>query len=471
VSNILKWFSPTTGYQVSNPNVNSDPAWQNLYQIRMLTTSTEVPFDEAVYASATVYIDPANGTWSQVFPTQATTNTALAATPASPKTDGPGNITLQATVKTPNASGTALGAGTGNVQFKVAGANVGSPQALNASGQASLSVPVVCGQQSIEAVFSPTDPGSYSGSNATGSYTVKGGNCPVGVTNTSVSANPASGPAGQNVALTAVVRTGNVQGSGTPLGAGDGLVVFTDSVNGNLGQANVGAGGVATINYSQFGPGAHTITATFTPSDPTTYSGSNGQTSASYDVVVDNPCNPYNQDGTRDTSVNTCVDPQNVQVTVRSGELSITTPYTAANPFDLGNMTLNPSNTSQLIASKPFPGAGQVIAVNDTRAGNLGWTASVQTTDFTSPVPPATTTPINGDNLSLTGVATVAVTNATGPFIFTDQSAFKSAAKPFANAAAGGSTGTTSMQGTMSLFAPSSTKPGTYTGTVTFTVA
>lgn len=461
VSTISTWFDATNGYQTVNPNANSDPAWQGFYQLRMLTSGAGIPANSQVYASATIYLE-SNGSWTQVFPTQANTSTTLSVAPASPKTDGPGNVTLTAAVKTPNASGTALGAGVGKVQFRVGGSDVGAPQSLGAGGQATLSTAVPCGVSSISAVFTPNDAGSYAGSTSnTVSYQVKGTGCSVPATTTTLSVNPNSGPEFQNVTLSSTVTGGP--------GAGDGVVKFYDN-GAVIAQANVGAGGVASTTYNQFAAGAHPVTATFVPADATNFQGSTSATvTATYDSNQPPTCTA-DANGQGNSS---CRDPQAFKVTVPAGSLAISTPYTPANPFDLGTAQFNATNGS-LLASKAFPSNGDKLTITDLRPGELGWTAYVQTTDFATN--PANSTSINGNGLAFAGLTYApngsnALGTAAKPITVGDVNAFKASPAAFANAPVGGSVGSVNVQGTMTLTAPSSTVAGTYFGTVTFTVS
>jgi hypothetical protein len=66
-SQVLFWFD-AAGYPASFPNTNSDPAWQNLYQVRVLDSGPGVSVDPATYPSATIQVDTVGGTWTQVYP-------------------------------------------------------------------------------------------------------------------------------------------------------------------------------------------------------------------------------------------------------------------------------------------------------------------------------------------------------------------------------------------------------------------
>ncbi len=195
-------------------------------------------------------------------------------------------------------------------------------------------------------------------------------------------------------------------------------------------------------------------------------------------------------------------DPQNLEVSIPAGGLYISTPYTATNPFNLGNAVLNPA-TATFSASAPFgsasdPGAG--VSITDTQAAGTGWVAFAQTTDFTSG-----TNTINGQNLTLTNVtpvsipgnsltasdvATQSVTDTglgtadsyaagaggtDGLQAFSDVSPSGTAdAHQFAattSNAPGFGIGSIYVDGVLNLVAPSSTPAGTYTATLTFTIS
>ena len=172
--------------------------------------------------------------------------------------------------------------------------------------------------------------------------------------------------------------------------------------------------------------------------------------------------------------------------TVPVGALTISTPYHAANPFDLGNMVLNPTGT-RFEASARFPKlADPQIHITDTRAGQLGWTAYVTATNFAGPG----TAAINAQNLALTGVTAVytpgdalqAPAVSTFDVLSTAGTVYAPAAsgtdgfagppaKKFVSTSAGASVGTVNVFGQLTLKAPASTPAGLYTSTVTFTIS
>ena len=92
-----------------------------------------------------------------------------------------------------------------------------------------------------------------------------------------------------------------------------------------LGTAPLTASG-ADLSSSSFAVGTHQVTAQFVPTDPATYTSS---TSAQVAFTATQPTSAPAD--------------QTVKVSLTSGTLTITTPYSAANPFDLGNLVLDPS--------------------------------------------------------------------------------------------------------------------------------
>jgi hypothetical protein len=125
------------------------------------------------------------------------------------------------------------------------------------------------------------------------------------------------------------------------------------------------------------------------------------------------------------------------------------------------------------------------ITITDTRAGDLPWTASVETTNFVD----GASDVINGQNLSFTGVTPsyisgnalqspdVTTTNITStppggtPYgaSATGTDGLGGEQHQFASATAGD--GQVYINGLLTLTAPTSTPAGTYTATLTFTIS
>ena len=242
-------------------------------------------------------------------------------------------------------------------------------------------------------------------------------------------------------------------------------ITFSTAVTASLGSANgtveifdgaVSKGTTPCVNgvvaditlTSGVGAGAHSFTAVFTGTAPYK-SSTSAPVTATYALVG-------------------AADEQTVVVTIPVGAITITTPYTPASPLDLTTAVLDPQ-TSTYSASAPFTG----IVITDTRAGNLGFTASVVAGDFTNGA--AT---FGGNYAGLTGLVATQVTgNAllASDVSVTDHAPFTDglgSVKTFATYPAGAThpVGTANLAGVFGIASvPSSVIPGTYTSTVTFT--
>ncbi len=225
-------------------------------------------------------------------------------------------------------------------------------------------------------------------------------------------------------------------------------------------------GDVATLTTSKLGPGVHSVTATSTAT---------GQTAPEISAPVGVTLSP----------AITSADNQTVDADVTPGTLTITTPYTSANPLDLGVLQLDPSGT-KLAASAAFGSTTDptgAIDITDTRAGNSNWTVSVQASDLNGQHNDAT---INGQNTGLTALNTIPIAGnalTSSDIILTDISA---PALPLPAGIGGnsglggvphiiatttnGGDGSIGIDGTFTLDAPTSTIPGVYEGTIVFTV-
>jgi len=181
-----------------------------------------------------------------------------------------------------------------------------------------------------------------------------------------------------------------------------------------------------------------------------------------------------------------CKDDQTFTVNVPVGSLIISTPYTSAHQFNLGTLALTPDGTQLTTGQVAFGhiGDGMGVTITDQRSGDVGWTASLVSGPFSD----TTSDHINPRNLGFTLVmpqyiAGNALNATTKPVVPFDNAATSPAvafsdvttatglgtSKQFAQAAHGD--GTVYVTGNFTLNAPTSTPAGTYTGTVTFTIA
>jgi hypothetical protein len=438
------------------------PPLDNVYQVRLRSVGTTGP----LYNATTITIDPVTGAWAQIDPAPKTaTTTSLAVSPSSPA-NAPANVTLTANIAPTTTAG--------SVQFFENGVSLGSSTV--AAGVATLAVPAVAvGNYSLTATFTPTDAVTFASSTSSAVPFVVQVPKPtpaVALTATSVAPNFGSSD----------TFTANVGSVGTPAITPAGTIQFFNNGVSLGAAAATDATGMASLTTSALTVGSHAVTATFVPTDLVTY---NGSTSPAVTVNV-----LAVQVGACATTPANCTDAQPFVATVPAGSLVISTPYLAANPFNLGTMVLNAAG-NQYTTTAAFGNAGSPangVTITDTRAGGLGWTASLQSGSFTnSSVAPVGV--INGGNLGFTGVAPQYIgagnaLSATGNVVLPFDNAAStpvlgssavapalSLANPqkFASAAIG--TGSVNVTGLFTLNAPSSVPAGLYAGTVTFTIA
>jgi len=438
-----------TGASIANLKTTSAGSFatSGAYEIRFLCEAGSGITD--TYTSTLNYVAGGAGAWSLVVPARATVTT-LSATPAGPFELG--TLTSLAADVTPT---TGLDNPTGSVEFfrtTDAGpaTSLGIDNALTATGGASLAgISLPAGSNAITAVFTPAGADLTGSTSAATTVSVT----PVAARPTSavLTASPVSGNAYQAVTLTCTVSAGTFSPNGT--------ANFVDGTT-PIGSAPVVGGAPASLVTSSLAPGAHSLGCSFVGTAPYSNSTSNTVT-ASYVAVGATP------------------DEQTVTVVIPAGVLTITTPYTPASPLALGTALLGADSTYS--ASAPFgtasdpDGAGPLtnsyITISDTRAGNLGWSASVLAGPFTNG---ASSFP--GVHAGLTGLTKVPVTgNALLPanVTVTNTAPFApglGTPKVFASYPAGQSIGTANLFGTFGVDkVPTSVSPGTYTSTVTFT--
>jgi hypothetical protein len=363
----------------------------------------------------------------------------------------------------------------GTVQFEVGGTAIGSPVTVS-GGNASLTTTALpVGADSLSAVFTPAQFSAYTGSTGTDSFTVTPP--PAAATTTGLSVNPTTAAANSAVTL-----TGNVEVTSTSSPLGTGTISFydigsstTDSTSGGqlLGTVAVNGSGVSSLSYAFTTAGAHNLVAQYTSADQSVDANSTSQ-------VVDFTT----------TAPTYAPDAQGLKAEIPAGTLTITSPYTAASPLDLGSATLD-SNGDAFHASAAFGNASSPssgVTITDTRAGDLPWTASAEVSNFSDGAIP-TADLINGQNLAFTGVTpsyisgnalqSVTPSNITSAASLPNATGYGPTASgndglagiphQFASAAAG--EGSVYIYGLLTLTAPTSTPAGTYTATLTFTIS
>jgi hypothetical protein len=470
------------GYIGDFPNSNaSGSGWENLYQLRILTAGN------TKYWAADVQVNPSTGAWTLVYPNQTASNstTTLTASPASPQTAPASAVTLTATVTDGD---------TGAVTFTDTDSNaqVGTTQTLpgtsGGTNKVSVTIPagLAAGTHHYQATYLPAAGQFVNGSNGTLSYVVSGR-----PTATTLAVSPTPVHVGDTTTLSSTVSF--TSGTGTPTGT----VTWKDGTTTIAGPTAVDASGNASAGPAAFGlgTGAHSIVAFFTPSDPNVSTSQSAPVAFTVSPAAGDPCSnvasgtspkPY----PNDPRSNTCIDDQTFQVTVPTGNLFISTPYTAANPFNLGTMQLS-ADGKNLHAAAAFgaptgvSGTSQGVTIIDTRTGGAGWTATVKSTDFTSGA-----NLISACNLGFTGVTPDYIPgnaiSATHPITVTDvpnggasniapatagctATGLAGTGHTFASIASLGA-GSVNVYGNMDLYAPTSTPAGIYTATVTFTI-
>jgi hypothetical protein len=416
----------------------------------------------APFWQADLLIDTTAGTWTQVYPAPApkisTSISTIIANPTNPAAQGTTSVALSATLSASDSTHPA-----GTVELFDGSTDKG-PATLDATTGAITATATVADSGSYGFTFTFTPSGNgYSGSTSPAlSYHVNG---PAAATSTVVS-GLTTGTVGSNLTYTAAISPA----------AAAGKVQF--KVDGsNAGNPVTVSGGAASFVYSPTSSdGGHSIvvTAAFAPTDSTAYT-------ASADTVGVT---------TAITAAAYTPDAQNVTVTVPAGTLVISTPYTVANPFKLGTLalssdgthysasgnfgdsaapaTIDPGNLgSTTLASYPAGSTSNGVTITDTRAGSIGWSASVSSTDFTNSGPSSisghlfsfsSVTPkaITGNNLHVTDITPTPVTDLGAGGVFA-----KTTKGP----------GTIAITGILGLAnVPTSVQAGDYTATLTFTV-
>jgi len=430
---------------------------------------------------------PADG-WALLFPftnsssvTLTTTATGGALTSGSP-------ITLTATVSPSTDAG--------GVQFYDNGTFLDFAATNDGTaGVYTYTYTPAAGAHSYTASFIPGDsPGDETGADTTSAAIVGGSissavpvsdSAPKTTTSTALAASSNSIASGASDTFTATVGAADDSTTGVT-----GSVEFFDgttAITGCTAQATTVTGsgtttspgvGTATCTTSSLPAGSDSITATFTPTS-TSYSAS---TSSAVPVQVAAPtacgltgssCGPDNQ---------------NIEVTISPGTLTITTPYTATNPFVLPAMALS-SDGTYLQSSATFPAPSEPYAsdidVTSTLSPAQAWTVSVSATALTSS---GNSIPASGLGLTAGALYNATTTaGAYGPYpgtvTFTNIPALNPSpidgpgsgpglsATPQSWATSTAADGTAVIYGTLTLDAATGTPAGTYSGTITFSVS
>jgi len=434
--------------------------YANVYQVRLVTTGGPNGGSNAngQYWEDDILVNPSAGTWSVEYPTiQTPTTTTLSATPS------PANVGQQVTLTANESPATP-----GSVDFKNGATDLGSVS-VDASGKATTTfTPSGAGTDSLTATFTPTDTADFGSSTGSASLTV---NPPATPTATTLAVTQ-DGNAGDDVKLSATVVEGpTAPAPGTPVE--DGTVSFFD--NGQPTALNSApitpTNGVAALDIpAGLAAGAHSIVAVFTPGADNQFESSQ---SAAQQFVLQAP-----QTGACAQTGSQCTDTQNIEATIPVGTLTISTPYTQSSPLNLGTLALNSGLTEYQSTPMPFGN----ITVVDTRAGDLPWTVQALASNLTDGHSNPGST-ICGQNIGLVNITSTPGSGFVGVVTGASNPAASSVAAPpcTATGGLGGTTahtvatasaglGTDVLNGTINLNAPTSTEPGLFTGTITFTV-
>jgi len=369
-------------------------------------------------------------------------------------------------------------AAAGTVSFWNGSTQVGTTQTVTTTnGVATVTDTPATGTTPYQAVFTPTIGSSDIGSaSSILDYVVS---APLDATSITLAENGGGGPAGP-VAFTGTVS--DTTNPGTIITAGT-VNLYDNGSTTPFASGAVGAGGAYSITYNYTSAGAHSVVATFVPASGATVAGSSSS------PVTFTESAP---------ACTTCNDVQTIEGTIPAGAISISTPYTASNPLNLGTLSLTPSGT-YFTASAPLdpnasdvPTAGQYpdttfngITVVDTQSGSLPWTVSAAASNLSDGSGHANGV-ISGENVGLTGLTPVLVPgNAIvgGDVIVTNQPAAAPPVGPTDTGTAGlgggqhtiasdsaQPDGTVGINGLVTLNAPTSTEAGVFVGTITFTI-
>ena len=442
------------------------------------------PAADLAYSGSSTATESPVGTVDYSVTAVGTSTSISSVSPSSPQYAGTSE-TIDATVADDDST---TPAGTVQFEYQLNGAgpevDLGSPQTVSAGAASVTTTSLPVGTDDLNAVFNPTS-AEYASSTATAvSFTVQ--SPPGDTTSTALTVDPTSATTNSLVQLTASVT--NVTTTATTA-APTGTVTFYDNgaTNSNaitgssiaLETVNLGAGGTATVTYPIGPVGTHYIVAAFNSSNLTDWANS-ASAAVDYTATAQGSYTPA---------------AQNVEVDIPAGTLTITTPYSPTNPFNLGTATLNAGNGTYS-ASAPFGSAAhpsQGVTITDTGIGENTWTASAEVTNFTSGGEVSPSDDINAENLTFTGVTpgyltgndygtlgtnggTIAInTNnvGNGGVVYaagvSGSEGLATVPHAFASSSAAG-TGSVYIYSVLNLVAPSSVTPGEYTATLTFTI-
>ena len=227
-----------------------------------ITTPSPLPVTttglEAIFTPSSANYSTSPNTSIDYAITPADTGVSLTVTP-------PGGQAVDGTVETLTAAITPASA-PGTVQFFDDGSMIGSAVTV-ADGSASLQQTLADGPHTLTAMFITSDSSSFNSSPTSNSVTYTVVPPPTSTATSLVVSPGTSEPFGTDLTFTATV---------SPAAAG--TVAFSDG--GTLLGSDAVTGGTATFSTEGLSGGAHSITATFTPSDATAFAGSTSTATA-----------------------------------------------------------------------------------------------------------------------------------------------------------------------------------------------
>ena len=472
------------GSVLATATLDTTAGYANYFQIRVkLSGGTGVA--ATAYFASDISFNQAAGTWAVEYPTipSTPTTTTVAVTPASQNVAGgtTGSVSATATVSPSTAAGT--------IQFKVDGANSGSPVTV-ASGSATATLTGLSGSLTpgtnhvVTAAFTAATPAANTVGYADSASTNTATNAtiiwdPAAATTTNLVLSSAN----INYGVDTLTATATVTKTTGGAAATSGSIQFKVDGN-NAGSAvAVNASGVASATIptgsltASATPGtAHIVTAVYT--DGFTYATSTSS-AASFNLNI---CGYL------------CGEPQNIQTSIAAGTLDLSTALTINTPLLLPALTLN-STADEYTSSLNITG----LSMADTRPGNLPYTLSLISTNLNKVgvAAPNANQSISAQNVGW-NVTSLVSTNATPNTFLGSQTPGTSTAGQnftgFNNPSAahvqvtdpgslglGGSSphpilhansglGTTVVAATLTIRAPTNLLDGTYAGTVTFSV-
>jgi len=331
----------------------------------------------------------------------------------------------------------------GSVQFKDNGTNLGSAQAVNATGVATLTTSsLAVGSHPITAVFTPTNATTHDPSTSNGvTYVVTSVGTSLGLVS--------NGPTAQYAPATFTATV-------SPVVAG--TVTFNEGPT-VLGTSPVNGSGVATFTSTSLSVGAHSVVAHFTPA---VGSGADPADSA-----------PVSHSVTAFSGVSLS---ENIIVEVPAGGLVMVLDDLQDGQVDLGVAQIN-AGGDLLTAS----GAMDPVKVTDTRAGDPGWTASGIVSDFTLGAnafngynlgwaPTVLSSSVNQVGIAA-GPAVTAGTEGSATSVPSDPAIGLESSRILAVAQDNAGNGTARLGAALSLNIPTDVPAGVYNATLTLTAA